>query len=76
MHGIGVRATNYELLPGETAEGQYSFDIRDGVAPKELLLKAVDSREERCVEHPGWGLPWHYRSVARIPIEGLPARGE
>ena len=64
----------HELLPTETAEGRYSFDIRDGVIPKELLLKAEDSREARCVQHPDWGSAWHYRSEARIPIEGLPAR--
>src|SRR5437899_685786 len=29
-----------ELLPGQTAQGQYTFDIRDGVVAKELLLKA------------------------------------
>lgn len=66
----------HELLPGETAEGQYSFEIRDGVVPKELLLKAQDSRETRCTEHPDWASTWHYRSEARIPIEGLPADGE
>jgi|GEM_PF-1750286 len=66
----------HELLPGETAEGRYSFDIRDGVVPKELLLKAEDSRETRCAEYPDWGSIWHYRSEARIPTEGLPTEGE
>jgi hypothetical protein len=67
-----------ELLPGETAEGQYSFDIRDGVVPKGLSLKAEDSREIRCTELPNWdwGSIWHAQSEARIPIEGLPAEGE
>lgn len=29
-----------ELLPGETVQGRYTFEIREGVIPKELLLKA------------------------------------
>jgi hypothetical protein len=64
----------HELLPTETAEGRYSFEIRDGVIPKELLLRAEDSREARCVQHPDWGSAWHYRGEARIPIEGLPTK--
>jgi hypothetical protein len=68
--------STHEQLPGETREGQYSFDIRDGVVPGELLLKAEDSREARCTEHPDWGSIWHYQSEARIPIKGLPAEGE
>jgi hypothetical protein len=74
--------STHELLPGETVEGQYSFDIRDGVVPGELLLKGEDSRETRCTEPPpnpkDWdlGSVWHNRSEARIPIEGLPAEGE
>jgi hypothetical protein len=70
------RPSTYELLPGETVEGEYSFEIRDGVVPKELLLKAQESREARCVEHPDWGSVWRYRSEARIPIEGLRAKSE
>jgi hypothetical protein len=67
-----------ELLPGETAEGQYSFDIRDGVVPGELLLRAEDSRESRCTEPRPWdlGSVWHYRNEGRIPIEGLATGGE
>jgi len=70
------RPSTHELLPGETAEGRYSFDIRDGVVPKELVLKSQDSRDTRCAEHVDWGSSFHYRSEARIPIEGLPAEDE
>ena len=66
----------HELLPGEVAEGQYSFDIRDGVVPKELVLKAIDSRETRCQQRIDWGAVWHYRTEAEIPIEGLPVESK
>ena len=60
----------------DAAEGQYTFDIREGVVPKELRLKAQDSRESRCTEHPDWGSIWHYRSEARIPIDDLPTQAQ
>jgi hypothetical protein len=65
-----------ELLPGEAVEGQYSFDIRDGVVPDELVLTARESQETRCTEHPDWGSIWHYRPEARIPMAGLSVQDE
>lgn len=60
-----------ELLPGEITEGQYSFVMREGVVPKELLLEAHESGEERCAAHRDWGSAWHWRESATIPLEGL-----
>ncbi len=67
----GHEPSTSELLPGEITEGQYSFDIREGVVPKELLLKAQEGTEERCATHRDWGSVWHWQDSATIPLKGL-----
>lgn len=44
-HGVSGRAPKmHEMLPGESAEGSYVFDIKDGVQPLELVISLKSRR--------------------------------
>jgi len=74
--GASLRAPRMqEMLPGESSEGSYTFDIKDGVEPVELLFRLVGLRagsKIRC----GSNLP-PFRDVLvpdeiRLDVRDLP----